>query len=391
MKLIRFVVLIIYIALLTLYLQSAQETVMLQAFEDIYISSRLILSLFVISLIVCFIFYRRSPYLKICKVFIAFCIIVIIISYIHTVFTPFSSNINYINIVLPLLFFIIFYRSKLFSSYWLTVISISLMSVWLLLNYCQAYNTLSTIISYKTGTSASYFLMYLLPLLLLLRNNWFQYISMAIIFILVASSFKRGGIISLTISIVVYSYIRNIILSRSNKFLGVLSIILVVLSISVLFVRYDSTNDSILTERLKNIEEDQGSGRIEIWKFTVDMIMSSTIDEVILGHGFNSVQNDSNLKMSAHNDFLEVLYDFGLLAFVFYIMLHFTLLAYIYRLIKRKSYYAPNMAMSYVLFLGASLVAHVIIYIPYLSIFAIVWGYIMRCSENEYSSQKYLG
>jgi O-antigen ligase len=230
--------------------------------------------------------------------------------------------------------------------------------------------------------------MYFLPILLISPKKYIQYFFIISIVLLVASSFKRGGVISLLFSIIVYFYLNKITLSGSrNKFIGVFSVIIIVITLSFIFVKYDATNDNVLIERIKNIEQDQGSGRVEVWHTTVDMIVESSFDAIILGHGYNAVQNNSPLKLSAHNDFLEVLYDFGIIALLFYIVLHLYLIKYTYILIKHRSYYAPIMAMSYLLFLLTSLVAHVIIYVPFMSIFAIKWGYIIRCVNQESKSK----
>ena len=113
------------------------------------------------------------------------------------------------------------------------------------------------------------------------------------------------------------------------------------------------------------------------------MISSSNIIQLLFGHGYNSVLADNPLGFSAHNDFLEILYDFGVFAFLLYCALYFRIYRFCRKLVERKSKYAGAMLFSVCLLIINSMVSHIYIYPFYASIFALVWGAIYALYKKE--------
>ena len=138
---------------------------------------------------------------------------------------------------------------------------------------------------------------------------------------------------------------------------------------------------NIISNRLMNIAEDGGSGRDRVWAVTWDMICHSSPEELLLGHGYSTVVIDSPLRLSAHNDFMEVLYNWGIVIFIPYTFLHINLIKQVINLIKTKNSIAPIMAFSYVVFLILSLVSIVILY-PLMALISLTWGLGSRNSQN---------
>ena len=52
-------------------------------------------------------------------------------------------------------------------------------------------------------------------------------------------------------------------------------------------------------------------------------------------------------------------------------------------LLKRKSFYAAPFAASVAMFFLSSLISHIILYDHFFMVFALFWGYIIACDENE--------
>ena len=67
------------------------------------------------------------------------------------------------------------------------------------------------------------------------------------------------------------------------------------------------------------ISDTGGSGRDKVWKKTCEMIAESDFPYFIMGHGYNQVVQDSPLKLSAHNDFLEIIYCLRMVAYRRYV------------------------------------------------------------------------
>ena len=83
---------------------------------------------------------------------------------------------------------------------------------------------------------------------------------------------------------------------------------------------------------LERFEDKSGSGRNQIYSFILDGIKESTIASLLLGHGFYATADFTqkslgyNVAIVAHNDWLEVTYDFGLLGLILYLSIFFSLL-----------------------------------------------------------------
>lgn len=122
-----------------------------------------------------------------------------------------------------------------------------------------------------------------------------------------------------------------------------------------------------------------GSGRIAIWGQVIGLLSRSNFIEFLCGHGHNSVFKA--IGFSAHNDFLEILYDYGLFVFIVYLIFCLQLLRKFVRMIKVRSVCAPAMGMSLVIFFVASMNTHLIIYPGLLINLAAVWAV---CLSSNY-------
>lgn len=133
----------------------------------------------------------------------------------------------------------------------------------------------------------------------------------------------------------------------------------------------------ITVDRLNNIGNDGGSGRLDVWKYTWGMIKNSNFFSLLFGHGFNAVYNHSNLKLSAHTDVLEVIYDYGMIGSVVYL----TFIRSIFSTFKYVKFYrkdlVPAYATSLVLFTSVSILSHLIIFPTYFLYLCLFWGLVI--------------
>lgn len=225
----------------------------------------------------------------------------------------------------------------------------------------------------QTHLATAYYTLFLLPIILVSPYKWIRYCSIVIVGAAIISSFKRGGLIAFILAIVAYLFIKEVVIER--KFTRILLFILLIIVMFLTLVYIDNSMGNIMTERLFNIAVDGGSGRNQIWDVTWDMIKRSDIEQLLFGHGYSAVIRDSYLEQSAHNDFIEVLYDWGLFIFIPYLFLHLLLIKQIYILIKQKSEHAPISAFAYVFFLILSVVSIVVLY-PLMVLISMYWGVI---------------
>lgn len=83
---------------------------------------------------------------------------------------------------------------------------------------------------------------------------------------------------------------------------------------------------------LDRFEDTSGSGRAEIYSSIIDGVKQSSFGALLYGHGFyatadlNKRSFGSDIGTVAHNDWLEIAYDFGLVGLILYLSILFFLL-----------------------------------------------------------------
>lgn len=105
------------------------------------------------------------------------------------------------------------------------------------------------------------------------------------------------------------------------------------------------------------------------------MILESDFTEILFGHGWNTVIYYSPLGLSAHNDYLEILFDCGIFAFFLFCTFIVLLFHTAKKLIQQKSHLAPAFAANIVIIIINTMVSHIYLYTWYISALALFWGY----------------
>ena len=229
----------------------------------------------------------------------------------------------------------------------------------LLYVYWSTYSRMVVINDYYVSSS-SYILLILVPLLLCLPNKTIRWISVSICVLCLIMSFKRTGTIALLLGLFVYFLIQS---NGNHTFKRIIVLIFIMLIAAVTVYHVNDYLGNQLFERYDSIVDDQGSGRIGVYEVSYNMIVNSDSFQFIFGHGWNAVKNYSSLGLSAHNDPLEILYDFGVIGFGLYLYFVYCLLKMFGRLLKRRSLNSGAFACSLVIFLFLSAFSHVYIYI----------------------------
>lgn len=231
--------------------------------------------------------------------------------------------------------------------------------------------------------NVAYYPMLVLPCVLCSKSRLLKNGAIGLVSVAVFSSMKRGGLIALALSLTVYFIVDKIMIQeRRLKASSLIVVALLLGSFLIAFKWYDTSTGNQFSSRLESIQEDRGSMRLDVYEETFEMIRESDSFGLIFGHGDNAVLRDSSLELSAHNDFLEVLYDYGVVLFLIYVLFHFRLFVIARRLIRKRSLLAPAFAMSYVQFLFLSMVSHVFIY-SYFILFTLFWGMAIGSAERD--------
>lgn len=222
---------------------------------------------------------------------------------------------------------------------------------------------------YHMGTA--YWILFLLPVLLYTPHKWLRYAGVVLVGAVLFASFKRGGIMAFGLGLFAYLLVKEVFIGR--KISKLMYFVIALIALAAVFLVVDNALDNLFTERFLSIKDDGGSGRDQVWATTWQMIQQSDFENLLFGHGYKSVLTDSPLGLSAHNDFLECIYDFGLFGSLFYLMLHISLIRQIFRNIRLRNSEAAIMAFTYTFFLVLSLISHVLIF-PWFAFMGLSWG-----------------
>ena len=229
---------------------------------------------------------------------------------------------------------------------------------------------------YHMGTA--YWILFLLPILLYTPHKWLRYAGLVLVGAALFASFKRGGILAFGCGLFAYLFVKEILIGR--KISKLMYFVIALFALATIFFVVDNALDNLFTERFLNIKNDGGSSRDQVWATTWQMIQQSDFENLLFGNGYNSVLTNSPLGLSAHNDFLECIYDFGIFGSLFYFMLHISLIRQIFRNIRLRNPEAAVMAFTYSFFIILSLMSHVLIY-PWLAFMGLSWG--MGCASEQ--------
>lgn len=213
-----------------------------------------------------------------------------------------------------------------------------------------------------------------LPVLYLCNKRYLQYAIAISVSAAVLLSMKATGISALVIGFIVAEWTKTKIFSQSSKRLfRIMGLLFLALIIFYFANNYLMSNFGLdWSDKYETSLETGGSGRFELWGKAIGLIGSSSISQIFLGHGHNSLIRV--LGFSAHNDFIEVFYDYGLIMLVLYISIYICLFKEWHNMIRVRSEVAIAFGFSIVLFFIMSMFSHLVIYPGLLISLAAIWA-----------------
>ncbi len=227
-------------------------------------------------------------------------------------------------------------------------------------------------IGLQQSSNAVFCLLTVFPFLLLFRSKPIFYSLLLVTVIAVIFSNKRSALLILVFALLptLWASLANIRSKTKRTFL--------ILSLAIAFgavFYYVSTEylEGRIFSRFENISEDQGSGRMEIWAYVLNNLFNSTSVEWLMGHGHQAVSELGDASAS-HNDFLEVVYDYGLIVFVVYLFIHIYIIKRTIYLYKTKNSLFGSYYFAFVVFFVMSWISILVVQPRYLIYFGIYWG-----------------
>lgn len=244
------------------------------------------------------------------------------------------------------------------DSRWLKIIFLVITALFLL-TYYSFYDVDNILMNVHLGSS--YYSLYMLPLVLVYPSKIGKTCLTIIVSLAVFSSVKRGGVLALALAIIAY-IITNQLVSKQGKFKKKIIGFCVLTAFIAIFAYIGTMGDNNIFERFESIQEDNGSGRTDVWAEAWRLITEQGIFTYFVGNGFNTVVHNSRYVLSAHNDYLEAWFDFGLIGMLLYIISLCLLFKDIFECLKTKKEYAPAMSVLGALIIVLTMISHIAIY-----------------------------
>lgn len=227
----------------------------------------------------------------------------------------------------------------------------------------------------ETQNNGAYTLLYMLPFILCMRKGYLRIGGMVIILVELLFSLKRGGVLAFALAVLVYWLINTFSYNRKKFVIWHFLLSVIIVGGFILFyVYFDQMTGNLLSVRFQSLQDDGGSGRLDIYPVVWSHFKESSFINIVFGHGWDAVRMQCGMDISAHNDFMEILYDFGIIVFVIYIFFYIKLFKVVRCLIKRRSFYAAPFCASFTLIIANSMVSHIIYYPKYAILFALFFG-----------------
>lgn len=249
-----------------------------------------------------------------------------------------------------------------------------------LLFYCcaTAYYSVNALQNYGhyTGMNIIYYALAIFPWTL--TGNKTDALSYACIFIATFVSLKRGAIIALPIMYVVGTCLTGSNRKDAAKKVARLIVLFIVLLIAFYFV--DKYTDGLMTQRFSAEEMATGSGRANNYQKAITAIGERNFIQFMIGGGIGS--SVDLLGTGVHNEWLEMIFSFGLIGLVIYTSFIIGILVRTKQIYRVNARLGSIAAMSVALYLILSLVSTG--YGGYSGVFLFgFWGYIESLAERN--------
>ena len=185
---------------------------------------------------------------------------------------------------------------------------------------------------------------------------------LALFFVIVGTLIcgKRGAILATSVAslpLLIYMLTnKKVKLTRR-----ILFIVLIVIGAFVA-LRYFSYYFDAAIERFESIEEDEGSGRGWIYEEYLNQFLISKPSHQVFGHGLFAGTRPLSSQyafthVAAHNDWLEILFDFGLIGVCTYALIFFLVLIVIIKNINNRNIYFYMLCMSFIIWMVESILS----------------------------------
>lgn len=168
----------------------------------------------------------------------------------------------------------------------------------------------------ETTVNASIIFLMLLPMLFCLKKRVVSLVLFCVCLFFLITGAKRGNILAAVIPTILYLWM---LFKENKKNVFKISVLIIAVAAIAVWVKDLVLSDDYLLRRYEQTLEGNTSGRDIIYSTMWNMWSGTdNIVNLLFGYGYNGTFLYSPMQKFAHNDWLEILVDFGLLGALFY-------------------------------------------------------------------------
>lgn len=216
-----------------------------------------------------------------------------------------------------------------------------------------------------------------LPLLLQWDKEWLRAAILILAVIITLITAKRSAVIvvaAISLCYVAFMF-KYSILGRGKYWVLIVGCVVVYWLVSTYF----HGSFVVVLERFRGAHEDLGSGRLDIYRDVISVIDNWSFEDWIVGRGFNSILTDAH-HTNAHNDALQVLFEFGIIGISFYVIQIVFLINRLLFFRRQDHNYYLGYMVSLIIFVVMGAVSNLVIYYTFYGFLCAYWG----IAENQY-------
>lgn len=281
--------------------------------------------------------FRKSTPVKYYTLFLLICIIWMAFNYTHSGLSSFSALLAGLMPFFPGYFLL---RQNKISERLVTSSLLLFFLVAILSYYGYAQMLKDNFGDRDITNNIGYYFVSIISIIYLFRRKLWSYVIIILVVFYVFSSAKRGAIVCTLAALLIYYYYISF-LSKKVTFskiaaLGAYSALLVVL------YAYFFAEDTYTSQRIYESFNNQDklviySGRDAIYASLWQIFINSGLFHLLFGYGPDATVN--LIGIHAHNDWLEILIDYGLIGSIIYLSFFIATFFYIKKLKTSKYKY----------------------------------------------------
>ena len=226
-----------------------------------------------------------------------------------------------------------------------------------------------------------YFPLCALPFVFLIKSQLIKNILFFVVLVTCLIAMKRTATIIISVIAIVYIYREIFVMKRERiGWSRVLFIGIIFVGVYYIITQM-SENITMISERMNSISEDQGSGRIPLYKDVFNVMSKNDLFAWIYGNGMGSIKITNHTN--AHNDALQMLFEFGFIGLLLYIILAVIIVKRTFYLYKLQSPYFMAYVASFIIFIMLGLVSNLVVFYSYFAYITTLWGVIEGSIAKE--------